>query len=97
MKKAYLKAISYYLPERIISNFDLVQDFPEWSVDKVKSKIGVSVRHVVSEHECASDLAFYAAKKCLKNILLTLQILILYYFAHKVPIIFFRQLPVFAK
>lgn len=63
MKKAYLKAISYYLPERIISNFDLVQDFPEWSVDKVKSKIGVSVRHVVSEHECASDLAFYAAKK----------------------------------
>jgi 3-oxoacyl-[acyl-carrier-protein] synthase III len=63
MKKAYIKAISYYLPERIVSNSDLVKDFPEWSVDKIAAKVGISERHVASDDECASDLAYHAAKK----------------------------------
>lgn len=67
MKNAYIKAISYYLPERILSNEDLVKDFPEWSVEKVASKIGIAERHVVGEQECASDLAYEAAKKILKE------------------------------
>ena len=33
--KAYIKALSYYLPERVVTNEELVQEFPEWSVDKV--------------------------------------------------------------
>ena len=32
--KAYIKAIDYYLPETILTNEDLVKEFPEWSVDK---------------------------------------------------------------
>ncbi len=63
MKQAYIRAISYYLPEKILSNQDLLKDFPEWSVEKVASKIGISERHVVGDSECASDLAFHAAKK----------------------------------
>jgi 3-oxoacyl-[acyl-carrier-protein] synthase-3 len=63
MTKTYIKAISYYLPEKIFSNADLVKDFPEWSVEKVASKIGISERHIVENNECASDLAFNAAKK----------------------------------
>ena len=63
MKKAYIKAISYYLPERIVSNSDLVKDFPEWSIDKIAAKVGISERHVVGDDECASDLAYHAAKK----------------------------------
>jgi 3-oxoacyl-[acyl-carrier-protein] synthase-3 len=63
MKQTYIKAISYYLPERIISNQDLIKNFPEWSVEKVASKIGISERHVVSDNEYASDLAYNAAKK----------------------------------
>jgi 3-oxoacyl-[acyl-carrier-protein] synthase-3 len=63
MKQTYIKAISYYLPERILSNQDLIQNFPEWSVEKVVSKLGISERHVVDDNECASDLAYNAAKK----------------------------------
>ena len=39
--KAYIKAIDYYLPETILTNEDLVKEFPEWSVDKIATKIGI--------------------------------------------------------
>lgn len=60
---AFIKAISYYLPERIVTNEELVQEFPEWSVDKVAAKVGVDSRHVASENETAGDLAEKAARK----------------------------------
>lgn len=60
---AYIKAISYYLPERTVTNEELLQEFPEWSVDKVSSKVGVMKRHVASESETAGDLAEKAALK----------------------------------
>ena len=60
---AYIKAISYYLPEKIVSNEDLVSEFPEWSVEKVARKVGVDFRHVASERETAGDLAELAARK----------------------------------
>jgi 3-oxoacyl-[acyl-carrier-protein] synthase-3 len=60
--KAYIKAIDYYLPEKVVTNDDLVQEFPEWSVDKIAIKVGVNRRHVVSENETAMDLAINAAK-----------------------------------
>jgi 3-oxoacyl-[acyl-carrier-protein] synthase III len=63
MKNAYIKAISYYLPEKILSNEGLAKEFPEWSVEKVTSKIGISERHIAGENECASDLAYNAAIK----------------------------------
>lgn len=60
---AYIKAISYYLPEKVMTNELLVKDFPEWTVEKVASKIGIAERHIVNEDECASDLAVKAAEK----------------------------------
>jgi len=64
---AYIKAISYYLPERIITNEDLVRDFPEWSVDKVAKKVGVNTRHVAAEGETAGDMAEKAARQLFKE------------------------------
>lgn len=61
--KAYIKAISYYLPERIVTNEELVQEFPEWSVDKVATKVGVYSRHLAGTDETAGDMAEKAAKK----------------------------------
>ena len=61
--KAYIKGISYYLPEKIVTNEDLVKDFPEWSVEKVALKVGVNKRHVAGENETAGDLAEKAAIK----------------------------------
>jgi 3-oxoacyl-[acyl-carrier-protein] synthase-3 len=61
--KAYISAISYYLPENVVSNEELVHDFPEWSVEKIAAKVGISERHVSKENELSSDLAVAAAEK----------------------------------
>lgn len=60
---AYIKAISYYLPEQVLTNEELVKEFPEWSAEKVAKKVGVNIRHVSKENETAVDLAEKAAKK----------------------------------
>lgn len=61
--KAFIKAISYYLPEKVLTNDELVKEFPEWSVDKIASKVGINQRHVVTEDETSADLATKAAEK----------------------------------
>ena len=58
---AYIKAISYYLPEKVLTNDELIKDFPEWSVEKVAKKVGVNSRHIADEKETAGDLAEKAA------------------------------------
>lgn len=58
---AYIKGISYYLPEKIVTNEDLIEEFPEWSVDKIAKKVGVYSRHIAGENETAGDMAEKAA------------------------------------
>ena len=60
---AFIKAISYYLPDRVVTNEDLVKEFPEWDVEKVYSKVGVEERHLAADSETAGDLAEKAALK----------------------------------
>ena len=60
---AYIKAISYYLPEKVVTNEELLKEFPEWSVDKVASKVGVMQRHIAAPDETAGDLAIKAAER----------------------------------
>jgi 3-oxoacyl-[acyl-carrier-protein] synthase-3 len=61
--KAFIKGISYYLPEKVVTNEELVKEFPEWSVDKVAQKVGVDSRHLAAEKETAGDMAEKAARK----------------------------------
>jgi 3-oxoacyl-[acyl-carrier-protein] synthase-3 len=63
--KAYIKAIEYYLPESELTNEQLVELFPEWTVEKVASKIGIKKRHIASKDEFASDMAVAAVEKLL--------------------------------
>ncbi|NWJ51778.1 MAG: ketoacyl-ACP synthase III [Bacteroidetes bacterium] len=63
MKKAYIKAITYYLPEKQLTNDILVAEFPEWTAEKVAKKIGISVRHIAGENETAADMAYHAANQ----------------------------------
>lgn len=60
---AFIKAISYYLPEKVVTNEELVKEFPEWSVDKIAKKVGINERHIAAENETAGDMAFKAAEK----------------------------------
>lgn len=62
----FIKAISYYLPEKIVSNEELVADFPEWTVEKIVSKVGVNQRHVAGE-EKISDMAVNASEILFKE------------------------------
>lgn len=61
--EAYIKAISYYLPEKVLTNEDLVRDFPNWDAEKVASKTGVVERHISADNETAGDMAVNAAQK----------------------------------
>lgn len=60
---AYIKGISYYLPEKVVTNEELVSEFPEWSVEKVAKKVGVNTRHIAGESETAGDMAEKVALK----------------------------------
>jgi 3-oxoacyl-[acyl-carrier-protein] synthase-3 len=57
--------IKTYLPEKILSNQKLHEEFPDWDVNSFEKKIGIKQRHIVSENETALDLAVNAAKKAL--------------------------------
>lgn len=64
---AYIKAIAYYLPERVVSNEELVAEFPEWTVEKIAAKVGVERRHVAADDETAGDMAIKAAERLLAD------------------------------
>lgn len=60
--KSYIKALAYYLPETIVSNEQLVSEFPEWTVEKIADKVGVNKRHIAG-NETISSMAIKAAEK----------------------------------
>lgn len=64
---AYIKAIEYYLPDNIVSNDNIVAEFPEWSVEKIAEKVGINSRRIASKTETASDMAIRAAEKLFHN------------------------------
>ncbi|MEO7126696.1 MAG: ketoacyl-ACP synthase III [Nakamurella sp.] len=60
---ARISAIDYYLPENTLTNADLSAEFPEWSVEKIARKTGITNRHVAADDEFSSDLAVRAAER----------------------------------
>ncbi|MGD0755397.1 MAG: ketoacyl-ACP synthase III [Bacteroidales bacterium] len=62
-----IRTIEYYLPENVLSNELLANEFPEWDAEKINEKIGINQRHVVANDETALDLAFFASEKVLKS------------------------------
>lgn len=65
--KAYIKAIEYYLPEKVLTNTEIAERFPEWSAEKVASKVGITERHISGDNETAADMAYQAAEKLFKG------------------------------
>jgi len=61
MIKAYIKAISVYFPENVLTNEVLVEEFPEWNAKKIAGKVGINQRYIAGEDECSSDMAVSAA------------------------------------
>ena len=64
--KAKITATARYLPERILSNFDLekmVDTSDEW----IRSRTGIQKRHLVGEGEATSDMGSKIAKQLLEK------------------------------
>lgn len=59
----FIKAISYYLPDKVLTNEQLAEEFPEWTVEKIASKIGVNERHIAAENETSVDMGIKAANR----------------------------------
>ena len=60
---AIIKAIEYYLPQRVLTNSQLAANDSKWTAEEIEAKTGIAQRHIASSEECASDLAVAAAKK----------------------------------
>lgn len=61
MRKAYLQAISYYLPTYCLTNEIISSEHPEWSAEKISAKTGINRRYISAPDETALDMAEKAA------------------------------------
>ncbi len=90
-----ISKIEYYLPEYVLTNEDLEKEFPEWSSDRIKEKVGITERHVAAENETVLDLAIQSSKKLFESYDKNKIDFIL--FVHKVLITFYPLRPVFYR
>ncbi len=70
--RSRVAGIGSYLPEKILSNFDLekmVETSNQWIVERT----GIERRHIAAEGEGTSDLCVRAAQKALADANLTAQ------------------------
>jgi 3-oxoacyl-[acyl-carrier-protein] synthase-3 len=66
--QAFIKAISVYFPETIVTNEDLAEMYPDWKNLKKSSKLtGVYSRYKTQEDECTSDITIGAANQLFKE------------------------------
>lgn len=61
--RVYIKDIAYYLPQEVLTNSQIAEMFPEWTTDKIVSKVGIAERHIAAPDEKVSDMAVQAAEK----------------------------------
>ena len=61
-----ITATAKYIPEKILSNFDL-EKIVDTTDDWIKSRTGITKRHIVQEGEATSDMCANIAKKLLKS------------------------------
>ena len=60
--KAYINAISYILPDSVLTNECLAAQYPEWSVEKIALKTGITERRISANDETALDMAVRAVE-----------------------------------
>ncbi len=63
MKYAAIGPIAIHYPDRAETNEQLQQLFPDWDMDLIQSKTGISTRYIAAPDECSSDLGVRAAEK----------------------------------
>lgn len=64
---ARIIAVEYHLPSKELTNTELAEQFPEWTVEKIAAKTGVTTRRIADDGEYSSHLAVAAAAKLLRE------------------------------
>ena len=60
--KAYISDIEYFVPSNKLSNEDLSAINPDWKVDRIYDKTGISNRYLSDKDQTATDLAVEAGQ-----------------------------------
>ncbi|RMF38772.1 MAG: ketoacyl-ACP synthase III [Planctomycetota bacterium] len=63
MPFAEIGPIAVHFPERLETNADLQSQFPNWDLELIEQKTGISQRYIAAPEETASDLAVQASRK----------------------------------
>lgn len=64
---ACIKAISYYLPEKKLTNEELAELFPEYTPEEIFKRTGIRERRIAASDEIPSESAVIAADKFFKE------------------------------
>ena len=64
---AYIKGISYYLPEQTLTTEQLSKDFGDEGIEQLAKTAGVNIRHIAAPDETAGDMAVKAAEKLFEH------------------------------
>ncbi len=65
-KKAVITGVGKYVPEKILTNFDL-EEMVDTSDEWIKQRTGIEKRHIAADDQPTSDLALKAAKEALAD------------------------------
>lgn len=65
MKEAFIRRITYHLPEKVLTNDELAALYPEWTAQKILDKTGITERRIAAEDETSFDMAERAVGKLL--------------------------------
>jgi 3-oxoacyl-[acyl-carrier-protein] synthase-3 len=60
--KVGIDAISYALPEAVLTNAELGENYPHWNMDRLAERTGVQSRHIAGDGETALDLTMRACQ-----------------------------------
>jgi len=71
MRRAVLKGIGGYLPEKVFKNTDFAEEL-ETSDQWIRERTGITQRHIAAEGETTSDLGHAAALEALENAKMTI-------------------------
>jgi 3-oxoacyl-[acyl-carrier-protein] synthase III len=62
---AVITHLASALPAQVVTNADLMREFPDWDMDRMAERTGVVSRHIALTDETAADLGLTAAQRAL--------------------------------
>lgn len=65
--EARIAGIAFHVPDAVVTNADLGAERPEWDLDRIGAKVGITARRVAAPGETAADLGAVAARRLLDS------------------------------